>query len=95
MAAFPKAVQHTIRHLTFFDGLRTYWYASIAGIVGFNGKNYGTCSRVPHDELASLARYYSRYDPANLSNIARLVGSDSQISSGGQTSPLPLFHPKQ
>lgn len=61
MTPSPKAVKRTVRIVPFLAKLRTYWQAMIAAFVGFKAKNYGTCSRVDHDELKSLARYYSRF----------------------------------
>ena len=62
----------------FVAGLRTYWEDSLTAIVGFSAKNYGTCSRLSHEEVELLTNRYSRFHERNMRGTARCLSSDSR-----------------
>ena len=65
----------------FVAGLRTYWEDSLTAIVGFSAKNYGTCSRLSHEEVELLTNRYSRFHERNMRGTARSSSSESQLTS--------------
>jgi hypothetical protein len=94
MAVLPSAVKLTIGIAPFLDELRTCWKATITALVGFKAENYGTCSRLDHDELKWLARYDSRPLFSDPNKVIPRVESGFPMTGRGQPLEIRMVHRK-